>query len=52
MPASCTQRRGRKRAIGAGTYAIRVTDEAGDTAAVFQGLVYRKNTPVTEFLGR
>ena len=35
-----------------GTYAIRVTDEAGDTAAVFQGLVYRKNTPVTEFLGR
>ena len=35
-----------------GTYAIRVTDEADDTVAVFQGLVYRKNTPVTEFLDR
>ena len=28
------------------TYAIKVTDEAGDTVAVFQGTVYRKGEPI------
>ncbi|MEE4356409.1 MAG: PaaI family thioesterase [Desulfococcaceae bacterium] len=25
-----------------GTYTVRITDEAGDTVAIFQGMVYRK----------
>lgn len=30
------------------TYAIKVTDEAGDTVAVFQGTVYRKGEAIPE----
>ena len=29
-----------------GTYDVRVTNEAGEVFALFQGLAYRKNTPL------
>ena len=29
-----------------GTYTIRVADEAGETVALFQGMVYRKRDPI------
>ena len=31
-----------------GTYAIRVTNDAGEVVAVFQGMVYRKGDPIPE----
>jgi len=33
-----------------GTYLVTVTDEAGDTVALFQGMVYRKKQQVAEFV--
>ncbi len=35
-----------------GTYLIRVTDETGKMVALFQGTVYRKNTPLEEIIWR
>ncbi|MBM3188372.1 MAG: hotdog fold thioesterase [Chloroflexi bacterium] len=29
-----------------GLYTVRVTDEAGDLVALFEGMVYRKDTPI------
>lgn len=31
-----------------GTYSVTVSDDAGDTVAVFQGMVYRKSAPLIQ----
>ena len=32
------------------TYAVKVTDETGDTVALFTGMVYRKKDPITAYI--
>ena len=33
------------------TYKVTITDEEGTTVALFDGMVYRKRTPITEVMG-